>query len=42
MKKIICTDRKCIHNDALDDSCSILGGKIIIKKGKCTSKVKGK
>jgi len=45
MKKIICKDRGCIHNDSYDDSCSFIRGKhkkIIIKSGKCRSKVKGK
>jgi len=45
MKKITCKDRGCIHNDSYDDSCSFIRvghRKIIIKKGKCCSKMKGK
>ena len=39
--KIICKDRKCIHNEYSTNGCTAKK-KVIIVKGRCYSKEKGR
>lgn len=42
MKKIVCKDRECIHNENSTDGCASDKKVIIILKGKCYAYAKEK